>query len=168
LSRWRGRHDAACAQIALRRAIGRQRPVWRDAAPLRRVHLALGDGARMHRIGPIRDPQRARGWPSVRQRHIRRQAHGAKDLHRAVRHGLDHRDFVARGRGAHLVNHPRGFQNRQARLLDLAAQFGDRLLRPALIGQASAKSLALQRPLAHQRQGQLLPRRWRARNGGCA
>ena len=95
----------------------------------------------MHLVGPVGEPQHARGGIGVGEAVIGGDPGAAKGLDRSVddpaghigRGDFDHRDLGARCLVAVFVHHPRGFQGQEPRLFDHDARVGVPLLRNGLV-----------------------------------
>src|SRR3954447_17156850 len=121
------------------------------------------DGAKVHVVRPVRDPQRACVCPHAGEREVVGNTATAVHLDGAVDDveadarcdHLDGGDLGARALRADAVDEPRGLQRQQPGLLDLHARLGDRCAHGALLRECLAERNARGCPLAHQLESAL-------------
>ena len=119
-------------------------PVLHDLKP---PILSLPQLLEMHRIGPVDNPDGPDVRPETRQRRVLTDPFAAVRLHRAIDHRQRHvrrqdlglRDLGERGLGALLVDLRRGVEHDQTRRVDLEAGQGDLLDDAALLGDQFAE-----------------------------
>src|SRR5471032_894096 len=129
---------------------------------LLRLDFHASDTLQVNLIRAVSEAQRTPPCPAIRQRRVGTQPHRTEYLYCPFAHRdmhtryerLDHGDLLACLLRAHVVYHPRGFQNKQPRLIDFDPRPRNRFSHRSELMQLLSKCRARLGPFHHQLERQ--------------